>query len=390
MQSMLFHYIIFHYTLIKEKVDIIICGGGCSSMLLLFNLQRYPKFESLKIVVIEKELQHQQKTWCFWHKGNHPLQHLITSSWQNIHFATANFNTTQAIDPYTYSSIKGEDFYHYFLNEFIPQFSNITIIRDEVLSIEKTTTHLSKVICKNHDYISSTVYSSIIEKEFHEAPIFLWQHFKGWHIKTAENIFDQNTMTIMDFSNCLPNSFDFVYILPYSNNEALIEVTAFSTEIWNDSVYFKQLNQYISNKLNGAKYQIESMEEGKIPMAYYNHTALGKAGEILIGSAAGKIKASSGYGFEKMQIDAERLASNYFANKSSKNLGPKRFKFYDKLLLKIILENPAEAVSIFGKLFKKTPIPMILKFLYEETTLYEEASIFKKLPAIPFLKQIFK
>ena len=58
--------------------------------------------------------------------------------------------------------------------------------------------------------------------------------------------------------------------------------------------------------------------------------------------------------------------------------------------VKIILENPAEAVSIFGKLFKKTPIPMILKFLYEETTLYEEASIFKKLPAIPFLKQIFK
>ena len=142
--------------------------------------------------------------------------------------------------------------------------------------------------------------------------------------------------------------------------------------------------------MNGAKYQIESMEQGKIPMAYYNHTALGKAGEILIGSAAGKIKASSGYGFEKMQIDAERLASNYFASASSKKMGKKRFKFYDKLLLKIILENPAEAVSIFGKLFKKTPIPMILKFLYEETTLCEEASIFKKLPAIPFLKQIFK
>jgi lycopene beta-cyclase len=386
---MLFHYVIFDYKLEKENVDIIICGGGCSSMLLLFNLQFNSKFKSLKILVIEKEEQQQQKTWCFWHKGNHPLQHLISSSWHNIQFTAENFTTKQEIHPYIYSSIKGEDFYQYFLNQFIPQFSNITIIRDEVIHIEKKSSQLSKVVCKNDHYISSTVYSSIIENEFREAPIFLWQHFKGWHIKTEDKIFDENAMTIMDFSNCLPNSFDFVYILPYSSNEALIEVTAFSSEIWDETVYLEQLNKHISNKLNGAKYQINSIEQGKIPMAYYNHTALGKAGEILIGSAAGKIKASSGYGFEKMQIDAARLANNYYTNNLQKVSDPKRFKFYDRLLLKIILEKPEEAVSIFGKLFKKIPIPMILKFLYEETTLYEETLIFKKLPAIPFIKRIF-
>jgi lycopene beta-cyclase len=374
----------------KDNVDIIICGGGCSSMLLLFNLGRYPQFKDLKILVIEKEMEYQQKTWCFWHKGNHPLNHLISSSWHNIHFESAYFETTQNIQPYTYSSIKGEDFYHYFLNQFIPQFPNINIIRDEVISIEKKSIDLSKVICKKQDYISSTVFSSIIEKEFHEAPIFLWQHFKGWHIKTEVKLFEENIMTIMDFSKCLPNSFDFVYILPYTNNEALIEVTAFSSKVWDDSFYLKRLNEYISSKLNGANYQICSIEQGKIPMAYYNHASIGKGGEILIGSAAGKIKASSGYGFEKMQLDAQRLASNYFANNSLKKLAPKRFKFYDKLLLKIIIENPDQAVNIFEKLFRNIPISMILKFLYEETNLYEEIIIFKKLPAIPFVKQIFK
>jgi len=374
----------------KENVDIIICGAGCSSMLLLFYLQRYPKFKDLNILVIEKEMQHQKKTWCFWHKGNHPLKHLISSSWNNIHFEAAHFITTQEILPYTYSCIKGEDFYHYFFNHFIPKFPNINIIRDEVISIEKISTNLSRVNCKNHHFISSTVYSSIIEKEFHDAPIFLWQHFKGWHIKTEEELFDENKMTLMDFSNCLPNSFDFVYILPYSKKEALIEVTAFSSDLWDDISYFRQLTKYFFNKLNGSKYQICSIEQGKIPMAYYNHTLFGKGGEILIGSAAGKIKASSGYGFEKMQLDAERLASNYYTNNLSKPLSPKRFKFYDKLLLKIILEEPEQAVNIFEKLFNSIPIPMILKFLYEETTLYEEAIIFKKLPAIPFIKQIFK
>ena len=114
----------------KENVDIVICGGGCASMLLLYNLQFYPTFKSLKILVIEKEIQQQQKTWCFWHKGNHPLQHLITSSWQNIQFANKDFTTIQSIEPYTYSSIKGADFYHYFLNQLIPQFPNITIVTD--------------------------------------------------------------------------------------------------------------------------------------------------------------------------------------------------------------------------------------------------------------------
>jgi lycopene beta-cyclase len=372
-----------------ENVDIIICGGGCASMLLLYNLQQYPNFKNLKILVIEKEQQHQPKTWCFWHQGKHPLQHLITSSWKNIQFGSKQFVTTQEIKPYTYSSIKGEDFFNYFSNQFIPQFSNIEIVKDEVIHIEKTSPQISTVICKNGIYTSNTVYSSIIEKEFHEAPIFLWQHFKGWHIKTEEAIFDENTMTIMDFSYCLPNSFDFVYILPYSKNEALIEITAFSPEIWEESVYLNQLNEYVTKQLNGVTYQIQSTEQGKIPMAYYNHSTLGKAGEILIGSASGKIKASSGYGFEKMQLDAEILASNYFDGKSQKKAVPKRFKFYDKLLLKMILENPAEAVSIFEKLFKKIPIQKILKFLYEDTNLYEEALIFRKLPAIPFIKRIF-
>ncbi|HQS56558.1 MAG TPA: lycopene cyclase family protein [Sediminibacterium sp.] len=373
----------------KENVDIIICGGGCSSMLLLYNLQLNPAFKSLKILVIEKEQKPQPKTWCFWHQGNHPLQHLITSSWNNIQFGSKQFTTAQEIIPFTYSSIKGDDFFDYFSNHFIPQFPNIEIVKDEVILIEKASAQLSKVICKNAVYTANTVFSSIIGKEFYDAPIFLWQHFKGWHIKTEDPIFDENIMTIMDFGCSLPNSFDFVYILPYSKNEALIEITAFSSDVWEEEAYLNQLNKFISQKLNAVKYQIVATEQGKIPMVDFNHETLGMAGETLIGTASGKIKASSGYGFEKMRIDAELLASNYFSKKSIKAFVPKRFKFYDKLLLKIILDNPEEAVGIFGKLFKKIPIPLILKFLYEETSLYEEALIFKKLPAMSFIKRIF-
>jgi lycopene beta-cyclase len=372
----------------SKNIDIIICGGGCSAMLLLFYLQQYPKFEQLKILVIEKDVVNDNKTWCFWHKGNHPLQHLITSSWNNIQFADKNFSTKQSIFPYQYASIKGKDFFQYFHRHFIPQFPNIHIIKDEVLRIEKCTSQSSKVVGFNGIYEATTVYSSIVEKNFYKSPIFLWQHFKGWHIKTEENVFDNATITLMDFSNCSPNSCDFLYVLPFAKNEALIEFTAFSKELWDDKVYIKKFEQFAGHQLKGIHYTIVSVEQGKIPMAHYHHSAVGSGGQILIGTAAGKIKATSGYGFEKMRADAETLATTYFKRATPKQNKSHRFKFYDKLLLKIILQNPQQAVSILGQLFKKIPAAMILKFLYEETSLYEEALIFSKLPVLPFIKRI--
>ena len=123
-------------------------------------------------------------------------------------------------------------------------------------------------------------------------------------------------------------------------------------------------------------------------MVDYQHSLFGSGGQILIGTAAGKLKPTSGYGFEKMRVDAENLASTYYLRNTPQQQIIHRFKFYDKLLLKIILKNPQQAVKIFGQLFKKTPIPIILKFLYEETNLYEEALIFCKLPFLPFIKKI--
>ncbi|MCX6338026.1 MAG: lycopene cyclase family protein [Bacteroidetes bacterium] len=371
-----------------ENVDIVICGGGCSAMLLLYYLQQYPDFSKMTVLVIEKETVYDNKTWCFWHDTDHSLQHLISNTWHQVQFADKNFSSTQAIKPYSYSSIKGKDFYDYFLNQLIPELSNVKIIKDEVCSIQKYTGGSSKVICNKGIYIGSKVYSSIIDKQFYTAPIFIWQHFKGWHIKTDTDVFDRDTITLMDFKNCSANSCDFIYVLPYSNNEALIEFTAFSPEVWSDHAYQLKFDQYANMHLKGINFSIIGAEQGTIPMVDYKHSATGSGGQILIGTAAGKIKATSGYGFEKMRADAQILSAQFFKQPIVRQKTKNRFKFYDKLLLKVILEDPQEAVRIFGQLFNKIPFPLILKFLYEETNLYQEALIFSKLPFLPFIKRV--
>ncbi len=67
-----------------------------------------------------------------------------------------------------------------------------------------------------------------------------------------------------------------------------------------------------------------------------------------------------------------------------------RFKFYDTLLLSILNNEPQKGKQIFETLFKTQPIQIILRFLDEETTVWQEIKIFAKLPIPLFLKYLIK
>ena len=67
-----------------------------------------------------------------------------------------------------------------------------------------------------------------------------------------------------------------------------------------------------------------------------------------------------------------------------------RFIFYDRLLLKILIETPENGKLIFETLFKKAPIIKVSSFLREKTNLLEEIMIFSKLPKRLFTKTAFK
>ena len=63
---------------------------------------------------------------------------------------------------------------------------------------------------------------------------------------------------------------------------------------------------------------------------------------------------------------------------------------YDTLLLQIIASEGNRGKEIFEALFKSQPTPKILKFLDEETNIWDEISIFSKLPILLFLKSLIK
>ena len=63
---------------------------------------------------------------------------------------------------------------------------------------------------------------------------------------------------------------------------------------------------------------------------------------------------------------------------------------FDLLFLDVLAEQNHCGSELFSRLFNKTDIKVLLKFLDESTTFMEDISIMKSVPAYPFCRVLLK
>lgn len=87
------------------------------------------------------------------------------------------------------------------------------------------------------------------------------------------------------------------------------------------------------------------------------------------------------------ELVAVRVATNDYKNFNTLILPSKpRFKFYDRLLLTVLLLYPNRGKEIFSRLFGKVNPLKIFSFLEEKSSWRDEFNIFNSLPFRPFLQ----
>ncbi len=359
-----------------SELDLVFVGMGAANSLLFFELKRKGLLTDKKIAIIEPNSKTENdRTFCFWALESeitkYHLDDLISKSWRN---ASAGERVTEAIDPYKYFHISGIDLYNY--------------ARKDIVNFDVT-------------YIRELATDELLA-EFHEATIFdsrppkfndckkdeshLIQSFLGWNITTTADVFDPDTFVMMDFSIEQGNSTLFLYILPFDQRNALVEVTSFHSESINIPLAEEILKKEIHERFG--EFQIISTEQGKIPMstAQISHTEISQ-NHILTGARAGNIKPSTGYSFLKSCNHAVEISNSLQHKTSIKIINPPvRFKFYDRLLLKILEKNPTFGKTIFESLFRKNPLSRVIEFLREESSGMKELRILGSLPILPFVK----
>lgn len=364
------------------QYDIIMAGGGAASRILLYFMRLQPGFDQLQILVLEAENRIADKTWCFWTQEKHPFEHLIRKQWNELEFKAGDYTTSEAINPYRYCCIHGADFDRYFNTDFFPAYPNITLLQQKIISAERSTNYWT-ITTDTEQFTCNRVVSNAASASPAKPML---QHFHGWFIEYNRDVFDENRALLMDFALPGNDQFCFFYVLPFSSKKALVECTYYSAEAFEPAVYQQEIHQYLLKRF-GTDFTIYHKEQGAIPLQMHTD-ATSLPALINIGQSAGMIKPSTGYAFQRMVEDSKLLAASFHEQQPLRRKRHGRFRFYDRLLLSIIQEEPERAVSIFQQLFCKSSMKSILTFLDENSTLTEEARLFSKLPWWPFLKRI--
>ena len=361
--------------------DIAIIGAGASGLQLLYELTQVDPEQ--KILLLDSG-DRSTKSWCFWEdKSSSCFPFLVEKSWHSMTYRTSSGKTLHSkITPLQYNYISSDRFFDYFFNEFIPANPNITLVKSWVKEIQEGG-DLHSIVCEdNSSYYAKRVADSRPQKS--EDPSLIYQHFSGKFIEFEEPILDDTFMTLMDFS--LPASTKdmavFHYLLPFTKTKALIETTVFTRNGYEKDAYERIWEEYMAINYANQKYTVLSNETGTIPMGIPTEKKEGKV--FTIGAAGGNMKPSTGYAFTRMHQDAINRAQN-----CTRGI-PNRFRFYDKMLLKIMQNEMEKIPEVMDRLFKRVQTPQILHFLDDKTTLTDEIKLLSQLDIPLFIKHLLR
>ena len=370
----------------RQDYDYIIAGMGCAGLSLAVQLKQ-SKVHFSKILLIDKTPKNtNDRTWCFWTKTEEQwYAPIIHKKWNHLTFA-ADKTISFDISPYRYCLIRGIDFYNYCLNELSGD-DRFEIVYANILKI-KGDGHLAELQTTQTTYTAKLIFNSAIQKvDAKHAHVNFVQHFKGWKVVFEKEVVDVESPVFMDFGIDQKNDCRFVYTIPYSKKEALIEYTGFSKQSISVEEYDAALKDYIQKKYKNIAYQILEEEQGQIPM--FESAFINPFGPkvVNIGTAGNASKASSGYTFYFIQKAVKDIV-NQLQNQNDKISlvkKPARFHYYDKVLLDVLNKKEVPAKTVFEKLFQNNKINDLLDFLNEESTVVQDLKIINSLPKKHFI-----
>ncbi|MEZ4994472.1 MAG: lycopene cyclase family protein [Saprospiraceae bacterium] len=375
-----------------KRYDYIITGGGAAGRSLICRLLASSLGNKHILLVDQEPKNANDRTWCFWETSPGFFEDIIFHSWQQLWVHTDNFSRLLDIYPYTYKLIRGIDFYRY-TDELINRSANVDRLYGTVETIRPVSSGVEVSVdgqWLEADWCFNSIFFGTIDKE---AVHYLDQHFRGWFVRSETDVFDPGQATLMDFRTRQWDDTRFLYVLPHSSREALIEVAIFSNQHLPPEAYDQIIEQYCQEYFPQlGRYTIEQKEMGNIPMTDFDFTR--REGRLIhIGMAGGDTRASSGYTFYNIQRRTATIVEQLEAGKEPDGRicrPERRANFYDSIMLRVLEKRYYPGSKLFEKLFVGNDPARVLAFLNAETRLIPELKLIDSLPKIPFLRAFWE
>ncbi|MEM8970512.1 MAG: lycopene cyclase family protein [Pseudomonadota bacterium] len=357
-------------------VDVAILGGGCAGLSLGARLVG----SGVSFQIIESRTSyHNDRTWSFWRTGSHPFENLIRQSWTRWSVAGPGGVVERKSSSMPYQTLEGAAFYTAMREK---------IARDTAGGLLLGATANQVATCREGMRVTTSVgelsAQSVIDTRPIERRPSIGQFFVGQEIATSRAVFDTETVQMMHFRNGYSNGVDFLYLLPFAPDRALLEVTSFAPTSPGQDIMQSWLNDEIE-RLNTDGYDVIRSEAGALPMDV-NFRAAQQKGVVHCGLTGGAARPSTGYAFQRIQVQAQTLAAQLINGK--KLMIPRDdtvLQVMDATFLRVLAAAPSRGPALFKSLFERVAPHRLERFLSGSTLLRDRLAVVAALPPRPFL-----
>ncbi len=372
----------------QTHYDYIVSGGGAAGLSWVHRLL-HSSLKDRRVLILEPDTKDRNdRTWCFWEREPGPFEHIVHHQWRRLWFHQGDFSRLLDINPYVYKVIRGIDFYKE-LKAVLAGFPNVEWRHELVEELRNTGAGVEVKAggwLYSADWCINSVYRGPAPDK--QKLNYLDQHFRGWFVRAESDVFDPGVATMMDFRTPQEGEFRFLYVLPFSTKEALVEVAIFSNQHLEAAGYDEILARYMREHLPQAGgYEVTETEQGNIPMTDFDFPR--QEGRIVnIGMAGGDTRASTGYTFWNIQQRVDGMVRQLEQQGRMTDDEPwarRRSRRYDTLMLHVLERGLHPGDELFRQLFERNPSPRLLAFLNAETTLPQELALMSTTPIGKFL-----
>jgi len=211
------------------------------------------------------------------------------------------------------------------------------------------------------------------------------QHFIGLEVRAKTAVFDPETAILMDFRVDQSHGMHFIYLLPFSSTEALVESTLFSPQTLAEDEYLAAIRDYLARHCGLCEFETLRRERGVIPLGQ-----LGRRDPAIegIGGNGGAIRPSSGYAFIfiQRQIDNAIRAAGVTGRLAVTSPHMRVDLAMDAVLLTVLRHWPERAPELFLRMGKALTGDEFARFLNGEADWGLRLKVVMAMPKLPFLR----
>jgi len=361
----------------RPDVDIAILGGGCAGLSLAVRLAN----SHLSVRVIEPRTEYvDDRAWSFWRTRSDPFEDCVRKEWASWTVAGPHRRTTRTSTNLRYQTVESGAFYTRAC-ERIEQGQGTSLSMGITANDIVRTGENWRI---ETDAGALTAKTVVDTRPPTRVPSY-GQFFLGREIQTERPVFDSDVVQLMHFRPARSAGVDFVYILPFASDRALVEVTSFAPHNPGTEIFEPWLNAEI-DALDPGKTEILRTEAGALPMEV-GFADPGPQGIIWMGLGGGAARPSTGYAFARNQIQADQVASELITGHRRKTgLDGPMTRFMDRIFLQVLTGAPARGPELIETLFRNAPKDRLERFLSGSTRASDRFSVMASLPPLPFLR----